>query len=68
MAETRETSGKPELLVALAAFLVLIGAAVALIRTDLQTAMIPVGFALAATIVLVLLWMKLRRVRDLAAT
>ncbi len=68
MAETRETSGKPELLVALAAFLVLIGAAVALIRTDLQTAMIPVGFALAATIVLVLLWMKLRRVRELAAT
>ena len=68
MAQTRETSGKPELLVALAAFLVLIGAAVALIRTDLQTAMIPVGFALAATIVLVLLWMKLRRVRDLAQT
>ena len=30
--------------------------------------MIPVGFALAATIVLVLLWMKLRRVRDLAET
>jgi twitching motility protein PilJ len=66
MAETRENSGKPELLVALAAFLVLVGAAVALIRTDLQTAMIPVGFALAATVVLGLLWMKLRRVRDLA--
>jgi twitching motility protein PilJ len=68
MAETRENSGKPELLVALAAFLVLVGAAVALIRTDLQTAMIPVGFALAATVVLGLLWMKLRRVRDLAQT
>ena len=53
---------------ALAAFLVLIGAAVALMRTDLATAMIPVGFALAATIVLVLLWIKLRRVRDLAET
>ena len=63
---SNETSGKPELLVALAAFLLLIGAAVALIRTDLQTAMIPVGFALAATIVLVLLWVKLRRVRALA--
>jgi len=68
MAQSNEHSGKPELLVALAAFLVLIGAAVALIRTDLQTAMIPVGFALAATIVLVLLWMRLRRVRDLAET
>ena len=68
MAGNDESSGKPELLVALAAFLVLIGAAVALIRTDLQTALIPVGFALAATIVLVFLWLKLRRVRDLAQT
>jgi twitching motility protein PilJ len=63
---SNETSGKPELLVALAAFLLLIGAAVALMRTDLQTAMIPVGFALAATVVLVLLWVKLRRVRAMA--
>jgi twitching motility protein PilJ len=61
-----ETSGKPELLVALAAFLVLIGAAVALMRTNLTTAMIPVGFALVATLVLVVLWVKLRRVRALA--
>jgi len=61
-----ETSGKPELLVALAAFLVLIGAAVALMRTNLQTAMIPVGFAVVATIVLVVLWVKLRRVRAMA--
>jgi len=61
-----ETSGKPELLVALAAFLVLIGAAVALMRTNLATAMIPVGFALVATLVLVVLWVKLRRVRALA--
>jgi twitching motility protein PilJ len=68
MAQPNDPSGKPELLVALAAFLVLIGAAVALIRTDLQTAMIPVGFALVATVVLVLLWVKLRRVRDLAQT
>ncbi|HEY1898317.1 MAG TPA: methyl-accepting chemotaxis protein [Steroidobacteraceae bacterium] len=63
---SNETSGKPELLVALAAFLVLIGAAVALIRTNLQTAAIPVGFAVAATAVLVLLGLRLRRVRDLA--
>ena len=63
---SNEPSGKPELLVALAAFLLLIGAAVALMRTDLQTAMIPVGFALAATVVLVLLWVKLRRVRAMA--
>jgi twitching motility protein PilJ len=63
---SNETSGKPELLVALAAFLLLIGAAVALMRTDLQSAMIPVGFALAATVVLVLLWVKLRRVRAMA--
>jgi twitching motility protein PilJ len=63
---SNETSGKPELLVALAAFLVLIGAAVALMRTSLQTAMIPVGFAVVATIVLVVLWVKLRRVRALA--
>jgi twitching motility protein PilJ len=63
---SNETSGKPELLVALAAFLLLIGAAIALMRTDLQTAMIPVGFALAATVVLVLLWVKLRRVRAMA--
>jgi twitching motility protein PilJ len=68
MADSKETSGRPEVLVALAAFLVLIGAAAALMRSDLQTALIPVGFALAATIVLVLLWMKLRRVRDLAET
>ncbi len=68
MAQTHENSGKPELLVALAAFLVLVGAAVALIRTDLQTAMIPVGFALVATVVLALLWAKLRRVRTLAET
>ena len=68
MAQPNDPSGKPELLVALAAFLVLIGAAVALIRTDLQTAMIPVGFALVATVVLVILWVKLRRVRDLAQT
>jgi twitching motility protein PilJ len=68
MTQSNETSGKPELLVALAAFLVLVGAAVALIRTDLQTALIPVGFALAATVVLVLLWAKLRRVRSLAET
>ena len=68
MAQPNDSSGKPELLVALAAFLVLIGAAVALIRTDLQTAMIPVGFALVATVVLVILWVKLRRVRDLAQT
>ena len=61
-----ETSGKPELLVALAAFLVLIGAAVALMRTNLQTAMIPVGFAVVATIVLVVLWVKLWRVRAMA--
>ncbi len=66
MVQSNETSGRPELLVALAAFLVLLGAAVALIRTDLQTALIPVGFALVATIVLVLLWVKLRRVRDVA--
>ncbi|HEV2701783.1 MAG TPA: methyl-accepting chemotaxis protein [Steroidobacteraceae bacterium] len=66
MTQSNENSGKPELLVALAAFLVLVGAAVALIRTDLQTAMIPVGFALLATVVLVLLWVKLRRVRSLA--
>ena len=68
MARTDEISGKPELLVALAAFLVLIGAAVALLRTDLRTALIPVVFALAATVVLVLLWMRLRRVREQAAT
>ncbi|HEY6453689.1 MAG TPA: methyl-accepting chemotaxis protein [Steroidobacteraceae bacterium] len=68
MAQPNDPSGKPELLVALAAFLVLIGAAVALIRTDLQTAMIPVGFAVVATVVLVILWVKLRRVRDIAAT
>src|SRR5579862_4123781 len=68
MAGSNESSRKPELLVALAAFLVLLGAAVALVRTDLQTALIPVGFALAATVVLVVLWMKLRRVRDLAKT
>ncbi|HEY4342644.1 MAG TPA: methyl-accepting chemotaxis protein [Steroidobacteraceae bacterium] len=68
MAQSNESSGKPELLVALAAFLVLIGAAVALIRTDLQTAMIPVAFAVVATVVLALLWVRLRRVRDLAAT
>jgi twitching motility protein PilJ len=61
-----ETSGKPELLVALAAFLVLVGAAVALMRTNLTTAMLPVGFALLATLVLVVLWVKLRRVRALA--
>ena len=66
MTQTNETSGKPELLVALAAFLVLLGAAVALMRTDLHTAMIPVGFALAAAVVLALLWAKLRRVRTLA--
>jgi twitching motility protein PilJ len=66
MAQTNENSGRPELLVALAAFLVLIGAAVALLRTDLQTAMIPVGFAVLATAVLVALWFKLRRVRTLA--
>ena len=60
---SNESSGKAELLVALAAFLVLIGAAVALMRTSLQTALIPVGFALAATVVLVLLWVRLRRVR-----
>jgi len=66
MAQANQTSGRPELLVAAAAFLVLVGAAVALLRTDLATAMIPVGFALAATIVLVLLWVKLRRVRNLA--
>ena len=63
-----ETSGRPELLVALAAFLVLIGAALALMRTNLQTAMIPVGFALAAVIVLVVLWVTLRRVRATAAS
>ncbi len=68
MATTHESSGKPELLVALAAFLVLIGAAAALIRTDLATAMIPVGFAVAATIVLMVLWLKMRRVRELAET
>jgi twitching motility protein PilJ len=68
MAQPNDPSGKPELLVALAAFLVLIGAAAALIRTDLQTAMIPVGFALVATVVLVILWVKLRRVRDIAET
>src|SRR5580700_7974662 len=68
MAQPNDPSGKPELLVALAAFLVLIGATVALIRTDLQTAMIPVGFALVATAVLVILWVKLRRVRDVAQT
>jgi twitching motility protein PilJ len=68
MAQPNDSSGKPELLVALAAFLVLIGAAVALIRTDLQTALIPVGFALVATVVLVVLWVKLRRVRDIAHT
>jgi len=59
MTQTNETSGKPELLVALAAFLVLLGAAVALMRTDLNT---------AATVVLALLWAKLRRVRTLAET
>jgi twitching motility protein PilJ len=68
MAQPNDSSGKPELLVALAAFLVLIGAAVALIRTDLQTALIPVGFALVATVVLVILWVKLRRVRAVAET
>src|SRR5580698_3592984 len=68
MAQTDETSGRPELLVAVAAFLMLVGAAVALMRTNLQTAMIPVGFALVATVVLVLLWAKLRRVRSLAET
>jgi twitching motility protein PilJ len=61
-----DNSGGPEVLVALAAFLVLVGAAVALIRTNLQTAMVPVAFAIAATLVLVLLWVKLRRVRALA--
>ncbi|HTY93006.1 MAG TPA: methyl-accepting chemotaxis protein [Steroidobacteraceae bacterium] len=66
--ELKENSGRPELLAALAAFLVLVGAAVAIIRTDLATALIPVIFALAATGVLVVLWVKLRRVRDLAAT
>ena len=63
-----ETSGRPELLVALAAFLVLIGAALALMRTNLQTALIPVGFALAAVVVLVVLWVTLRRVRATAAS
>ena len=61
-----ETSGRPELLVALAAFLVLIGAALALMRTNLQAVMIPVGFAVAAVIVLVVLWVTLRRVRATA--
>src|SRR5580704_10612407 len=68
MAQSQENSGRPELLVALAAFLMLVGAAVALMRTNLQTALIPVGFALAATVVLILLWVKLRRVRNLAET
>jgi twitching motility protein PilJ len=68
MAQANESSGRPELLVALAAFLVLIGAVVALLRTDLQTAMIPVGFALAASVVLVVLWLRLRRVRGVAET
>ncbi len=45
-----ENSGRPEVLVALAAFLVLVGAAIALMRTNLATAMIPVGFAVAATV------------------
>ncbi len=66
MAQSNEPSGRPELLVALAAFLVLIGAVVALLRTDLQTALIPVGFAVAATAVLVVLWVRLRRVRGVA--
>jgi twitching motility protein PilJ len=62
------SSGKPEIFVALAAFLVLAGAAAGLMRGTLQAALIPIGFALAATVVLVLLWVRLRRVRDLAAT
>ena len=53
---------------ALAAFLVLAGAAAGVLRGPLQAALIPIGFALAAIIVLVLLWVRLRRVRDLAAT
>src|SRR5580700_4553247 len=68
MAQPNDPSGKPELLVAVAAFLMLVGAAVALMRTDLHTALIPVGFALAATVVLIALWVKLRRVRSLAET
>jgi twitching motility protein PilJ len=64
--ESNEPSGKPELLVALAAFLVLIGAATILLRTNLEAALIPLGFTLAAVVVLVLLWLRLRRVRDLA--
>jgi twitching motility protein PilJ len=63
MAAGHDNSGRPELLVAFAALLVLVGAAIALVRTDLQTALLPVGFAVAATVVLVVLWMRLRRVR-----
>src|ERR1700744_3231420 len=66
MAGENENSGRPEVLVALAAFLVLVGAAIALMRTSLETVMIPVGFALAAVIVLVVLWLNLRRVRATA--
>jgi twitching motility protein PilJ len=63
-----EGSSRPEIFVALAAFLVLAGAAAGVLRGPLQAALIPIGFALAAIIVLVLLWVRLRRVRDLAAT
>jgi len=63
-----ETSGRPELLVALAVFLLLVSATVLVMRIPLQTAAIPLGFAAAAAIVLIFLGVRLRRVRDLAAT
>jgi twitching motility protein PilJ len=66
--ESKETSGRPEMLVFLAVFLVLLGAVGALLRTNLQAAMFPVGFALAATLVLVVLALRLRRVREHAAS
>jgi twitching motility protein PilJ len=72
MAQNNETSGgRPEWLVAVAALLVLAGAAVALmlpaklLPTTPQTTLIPPGCWAAAIIVLVALWVRLGRVRKL---
>jgi twitching motility protein PilJ len=71
MAQNDEPSGRPEWLVAVAALLVLAGAAVALLLpakllpTNPQTTLIPPGCWVAAIIVLVALWVRLGRVRKL---
>jgi twitching motility protein PilJ len=71
MAQNSETSGRPEWLVAVAALLVLAGAAVALLLpakllpTTPQTTLIPPGCWAAAIIVLVALWVRLARMRKL---